>query len=37
MLFYCFISENFVNYIIGGDESVNYVVMFDDDENIKFV
>ncbi|MCG7536110.1 type I restriction-modification system subunit M [Pseudoalteromonas sp. OOF1S-7] len=34
-LFYRFISENFVNYITGGDESVNYAAMPDDDENIK--
>lgn len=35
-LFYRFISENFEVYITGGDESVNYAGMFDDDENIKF-
>ena len=35
-LFYRFISENFVNYITGGDESVNYAAMSDDDENIQF-
>ncbi|USE01448.1 type I restriction-modification system subunit M [Vibrio sp. SCSIO 43133] len=35
-LFYRFISENFVNYITGGDESVNYAAMSDDDENIGF-
>lgn len=35
-LFYRFISENFVSYITGGDESVNYAAMSDDDENIKF-
>lgn len=34
-LFYRFISENFVNYITGGDESQNYAAMSDDDENIK--
>jgi type I restriction-modification system DNA methylase subunit len=34
-LFYRFISENFTNYITGGDESVNYAAMPDDDENIK--
>lgn len=34
-LFYRFISENFVNYITGGDESQNYATMSDDDENIK--
>lgn len=33
-LFYRFISENFVDYITGGDASVNYAVMDDDDENI---
>ncbi|TBR40961.1 type I restriction-modification system subunit M [Marinomonas agarivorans] len=33
-LFYRFISENFVDYITGGDESVNYVAMSDDDENL---
>ena len=33
-LFYRFISENFVGYITGGDESVNYAAMDDDDENI---
>ena len=35
-LFYRFISENFELYITGGDESVNYAAMSDDDENIKF-
>lgn len=35
-LFYRFISENFEVYITGGDESINYAGMFDDDENIKF-
>ncbi len=30
-LFYRFISENFVNYIEGGDESVNYVALSDRD------
>ncbi len=34
-LFYRFLSENFVNYITGGDESVNYAAMSDEDENIK--
>ncbi|MDA7951759.1 MAG: type I restriction-modification system subunit M N-terminal domain-containing protein [Pirellulaceae bacterium] len=29
-LFYRFISENFVDYIEGGDESVNYVELSDD-------
>jgi len=35
-LFYRFISENFVDYITGGDDSVNYAAMLDDDENIGF-
>ena len=35
-LFYRFISENFEAYITGGDESVNYAAMCDDDENITF-
>jgi type I restriction enzyme M protein len=35
-LFYRFISENFEVYITGGDESVNYAAMLDDDENIGF-
>ena len=33
-LFYRFISENFTNYISGGDESVNYAAMKDEDELI---
>ena len=33
-LFYRFISENFTNYITGGDDSVNYAEMADNDENI---
>lgn len=33
-LFYRFISENFTNYINGGDESINYAGMQDNDENI---
>jgi len=33
-LFYRFISENFVNYITGGDDSINYAAMDDNDENI---
>ena len=33
-LFYRFVSENFTNYISGGDDSVNYAAMADDDENI---
>nr|WP_176603598.1 type I restriction-modification system subunit M [Pseudomonas aeruginosa] len=33
-LFYRFISENFADYMSGGDESVNYAAMDDDDENI---
>ncbi len=28
-LFYCFISENFTNYIEGGDESINYTKLLD--------
>ncbi|WP_018652512.1 type I restriction-modification system subunit M [Actinobacillus capsulatus] len=34
-LFYRFISEHFVNYIEGGDESIKYATWSDDDENIK--
>lgn len=34
-LFYRFISEHFVNYIEGGDESIKYAAWSDDDENIK--
>jgi type I restriction enzyme M protein len=33
-LFYRFISENFIDYITGGDTSVDYAAMADDDENI---
>lgn len=33
-LFYRFISENFVDYITGGDPGVNYAAMADDDQNI---
>lgn len=33
-LSYRFISENFTDYITGGDASVNYTEMDDDDENI---
>ncbi|WP_252177840.1 type I restriction-modification system subunit M [Endozoicomonas sp. 4G] len=33
-LFYRFISENFTNFITGGDDSVNYAAMDDGDENI---
>lgn len=33
-LFYRFISENFIDYITGGDPAVNYAAMADDDENI---
>lgn len=33
-LFYRFISENFVDYITGGDPGVNYAAMADDDTNI---
>jgi type I restriction enzyme M protein len=34
-LFYRFISENFTEYITGGDASVNYAAMADDDEGIQ--
>ncbi|MCG6296139.1 type I restriction-modification system subunit M, partial [Vibrio vulnificus] len=33
-LFYRFISENFVDYITGGDDSIDYAAMSDSDENI---
>jgi len=33
-LFYRFISENFIDYITGGDPGVNYAAMADDDKNI---
>lgn len=33
-LFYRFISENFIDYVTGGDPGVNYAAMADDDENI---
>ncbi|WP_241116361.1 type I restriction-modification system subunit M [Achromobacter xylosoxidans] len=33
-LFYRFISENFTDYITGGDPAVNYAAMTDDDPNI---
>lgn len=33
-LFYRFISENFIDYITGGDESVDYAAMDDGDQNI---
>ena len=33
-LFYRFISENFTDYITGGDSSVNYAAMDDNDQNI---
>ena len=33
-LFYRFISENFIEYITGGDESVDYAAMDDADESI---
>ena len=32
-LFYRFISENFTDYITGGDTSVDYASMADTDEN----
>lgn len=34
-LFYRFISENFIDYITGGDASVDYAAMADDDESIE--
>ncbi|MFG0611632.1 type I restriction-modification system subunit M [Delftia sp. WSY_14] len=34
-LFYRFISENFIDYISGGDASVDYAAMADGDENIE--
>ncbi|EOW6612470.1 type I restriction-modification system subunit M [Vibrio fluvialis] len=34
-LFYRFISENFVDYITGGDYSIDYAAMADNDENIE--
>lgn len=33
-LFYRFISENFIDYITGGDASVKYAAMADSDPNI---
>lgn len=33
-LFYRFISENFIDYITGGDTSVDYAAMADDDKHI---
>ncbi len=33
-LFYRFISENFIDYITGGDASVHYAAMADNDPNI---
>jgi type I restriction enzyme M protein len=33
-LFYRFISENFIDYITGGDTGVNYAAMADTDKNI---
>ncbi len=36
-LFYRFISENFTNYIEGGDKSVNYADFDDNDERIKLI
>ncbi|EPR7089507.1 type I restriction-modification system subunit M [Vibrio fluvialis] len=33
-LFYRFISENFVDYITGGDDSIDYAAMSDNDKNI---
>ena len=34
-LFYRFISENFTDYITGGDKEIDYAAMKDDDENIE--
>lgn len=34
-LFYRFISENFIDYITGGDAEVDYAAMADDEENIE--
>jgi type I restriction enzyme M protein len=34
-LFYRFISENFIDYITGGDPSVDYAAMADDDQSIE--
>jgi type I restriction enzyme M protein len=34
-LFYRFISENFIDYITGGDASVDYAAMSDGDEHIE--
>lgn len=34
-LFYRFISENFVSYITGGDESIDYGAMADADHNLE--
>ncbi len=36
-LFYRFISENFINYIEGDDESINYASFADDDERIELI
>ncbi len=36
-LFYRFISENFADYMTGGDESVDYAAMDDGDKNIAAV
>lgn len=34
-LFYRFISENFSRYIVGGDSSINYAMMSDDDIHVE--
>jgi type I restriction enzyme M protein len=34
-LFYRFISENFIDYVTGGDTSVDYAAMADDDQSIE--
>ncbi len=36
-LFYRFISENFTNYIEGGDKSIDYAGFDDNDERIKLI
>ena len=36
-LFYRFISENFINYIEGDDESIDYSSFADDDERIELI
>jgi type I restriction enzyme M protein len=36
-LFYRFISENFINYIEGDDDSIDYASFADDDERIELI